>query len=149
MGYTHYWGGHQGLTWSGHQGLTGLDTQTLNAIKAIALDYDLCYEDDKPYEKPEISRDHIRFNGRNEAGFETFYFDLTGGFCKTGRRDYDTPVCLILMAIKHCLRNNIKTTSDGNDKDWTSSFDVIGSYIPDALFQIKERELIVTTKNNA
>jgi hypothetical protein len=142
MGYTHYWKDI-------NKDITTFDSQTLNAIKAIALDYNLCYEDDRPYVNPEILENKLRFNGRNEAGCETFYFNFTGGFCKTGERDYDTPVCLVLMAIKHFLRNNIRITSDGNDKDWTKAFEAIGLYIPDALFQIKERELIVTTKNNA
>lgn len=140
MGYAHCWGALKNDL--------SLDNNTTNLIKAVAFDYDLCFELDKPYEKPIITSTKIRFNGQNENGFETFYFDLKNtnddhGFCKTGYRPYDLPLCLVLMIIKNCLKDNIVIESDGNNKDWEKAFNKIENYLPNVYFEIENNFLVI------
>jgi hypothetical protein len=50
-----------------------------------------------------VSEDAILFNGVDEKGYETFHLrPKQGNWCKTDAREYDEPVCMILLlAIYH------------------------------------------------
>ncbi len=103
MGYTHYWTKSRNFT----------DEEWLDIMKASAeimsrtintYNIPLAFEYDKPTEKPLVSTELIRFNGIDEDGHETFYFDICANdfeFCKTARKDYDATVVAILIYIKH------------------------------------------------
>lgn len=103
MGYTHYWTKSRNFT----------DAEWLDIMKASAEimsaainkhSIPLAFEYDKPTEKPLVSTEVIRFNGIDEDGHETFYFDVCANdfeFCKTARKDYDAPVAAILNYVKH------------------------------------------------
>ena len=103
MGYTHYWTKSRKFT----------DAEWLDIMKGAAnilstainsYGITLAYEYDKPIEKPLVSMELIRFNGVDDDGHETFYFDIDPNdfeFCKTNRKDYDAPVAAILMYVKH------------------------------------------------
>ena len=90
MGYTHYWTKSRNFT----------DEEWFDIMKgaasvlttAMASGITLVYEYDKPDQKPLVSNEVIRFNGIDEDGHETFYFDVCANdfeFCKTARKDYD------------------------------------------------------------
>lgn len=56
-----------------------------------------CDEDKDPL----ITKEIIRFNGYKDKGYETFYFSVKElyHFCKTNARDYDLPICIILLTL--------------------------------------------------
>lgn len=103
MGYTHYWTKSRNFT----------DEEWLDIMKGAAdilstainsYGITLVYEYDQMSKKPLVSNEVIRFNGADEDGHETFYFDRCVNdfeFCKTNRNDYDAPVAAILMYVKH------------------------------------------------
>lgn len=67
---------------------------------------------------PEITDEHIRFNGFGNAGHETFILEPTMesfAFCKTAQKPYDVAV----VAILHCASviAGVEFTSDGDEKD--------------------------------
>ncbi len=69
-----------------------------------------CDEDKEPL----VTKTKIRFNGYGEFGYETFYFSVKefDHFCKTNTKDYDMPVCIILLLLFHYIPE-FKLSSDG------------------------------------
>ena len=69
-----------------------------------------CDEDKEPL----VTKTKIRFNGYGEFGYETFYFSVKefDHFCKTNTKDYDMPVCIILLLLFHHIPE-FKLCSDG------------------------------------
>ena len=69
-----------------------------------------CDEDKEPL----VTNTKIRFNGYGEFGYETFYFSVKefDHFCKTNTKDYDMPVCIILLLLFHYIPE-FKLCSDG------------------------------------
>jgi hypothetical protein len=69
-----------------------------------------CDEDKEPM----VTNTKIRFNGYGEFGYETFYFSVKefDHFCKTNTKDYDMPVCIILLLLFHYIPE-FKLSSDG------------------------------------
>ncbi len=58
----------------------------------------------------------IKFNGINDDGHETFYFDSSEvgfNFCKTARKPYDIVVCKVLLLLHAFYGRSIDITSDG------------------------------------
>tara|TARA_B100001013_G_scaffold342045_1_gene267431 strand:- start:616 stop:1137 length:522 start_codon:yes stop_codon:yes gene_type:complete len=136
MGYTHYWYREEEL-----------DSDNFsNAIKDIALllSYTEQQEIDAGYahakqivEVYELNRREINFNGIGEDGHENFRiadvfkdnynkdelwkFD----FCKTARKPYDKYVVACLYIFKYHLGDDIKITSDGDEKDWKEGLQMV------------------------
>lgn len=72
--------------------------------------------------EPEILDDLICFNGcrATDNACETCYIDLNevgDDYCKTSREPYDTAVWVCLLCFKYYFGENIKLTSDGDDKE--------------------------------
>ena len=80
------------------------------------------YDDSSP---PEISDQHIRFNGIGGDAYETFYLapaNLEGdGFqsCKTNHRPYDLAVTALLCLVHYHAPGVWDISSDGTIIDWT------------------------------
>jgi hypothetical protein len=85
---------------------------------------------------PEVTPDHIRFNGWKDEGHETFiitrerpdnppydsgakeFFD----FCKTARKPYDLAVCLVMLSMKRHAPKSVRIASDGDwDMEWVEA----------------------------
>jgi hypothetical protein len=118
MGYTHYW------TINDATGVN-LNLPIIRAIMEKHKDL-LCFEYDQPDKKPLISKGRIRFNGKGEAGHETFELDLVNGrgqFCKTNRKSYDLVICMIFMALHNEFPHAFSIGSDGFPKDEKGTFD--------------------------
>lgn len=79
------------------------------------------YDDSSP---PEISDQHIRFNGIGNDGCETFYLTRSGvagrGFqcCKTNQRAYDIAVTALLCLVHYHAPDVWRILSDGSVIDW-------------------------------
>lgn len=115
MGYTHYWTKTREFT-----DAEWLDIMTAAAsILSTAINsymITLVYESDQLDKKPLVSDPVIRFNGADDDGHETFYFDRCANdfeFCKTARKDYDAPVVAILIAARNIAPDAISWRSDG------------------------------------
>ena len=69
--------------------------------------------------QPEIKREYISFNGKEEEGgdYETCYLPKSPegsfNFCKTGRRPYDTVVVELLKTVRQVAPDAIVLSSDG------------------------------------
>ena len=97
----------------------------------------LAYEYDSPEPgNPEVTPDHIRFNGWKDEGHETFLitrekpenpsYDPNAkesfDFCKTARKPYDLAVCLVLLSMKRHAPRSVRIGSDGDwDNEWLES----------------------------
>jgi hypothetical protein len=83
----------------------------------------ICSEYDDPASPPRLTKDFIAFNGKDDAGHETFYVapDRTGfAFCKTAQKPYDTAVTACLILMKSVLKDKIRISSDGDASDWVA-----------------------------
>ena len=116
MGYTHYWDlkpNHK------HSGLKKLQTEVqkvLDKHKDI-IQYESNVKKPALCELRNGGREiFIRFNGIDDDGHETFYFDSQdpdGDFCKTARKNYDEPVTKVLMLLKGFYGQKLDLRSDG------------------------------------
>lgn len=101
MGYTHYYGISERVK-VGEQHRSGFRA-SLPHIRDIVAHHAniLTYECDELTMGPEVSEKCIRFNGRNDDGYETFQFspDNERTFCKTAHKPYDLPVCECLLIL--------------------------------------------------
>jgi len=85
---------------------------------------------------PEVTPDHIRFNGWKDEGHETFLVtrerpDLPSwdpaakesfDFCKTARKPYDLAVCLVLLSMSRHAPRSVRVGSDGDwEMEWTEA----------------------------
>jgi len=110
MGYTHYWKSEQEFTpkqW----------TKLCQVTKAIfdATDIPVQYEYDDN-RSPEISPQHIRFNGVENDRHETFVLNcglIEFDFCKTACKPYDEIVVAILIAAAD-INKEFSWSSDGD-----------------------------------
>ncbi len=115
MGYTHYFKLKPKNT------INSFTKDVLIQMKKT-LDYwqekgVICYECNQPDKPYNLDNMTIRFNGKEEEGFETFYFSFQGFgscFCKTGRKKYDQCVCEILILLKEYLKDELILSSDGH-----------------------------------
>ena len=113
MGYSHYWKCHN-LTETDCAGYL----EALPTLKDIVKRHRklLCYEYDEPKKAPVVDETKIFFNGKGDAGHETFVFQPDSredfAFCKTASKPYDLPVCEILLVLKAYMPN-LGIGSDG------------------------------------
>jgi len=120
MGYTHYFSQERSFT----------NQEWLNICDMVRQVFDHCashniellseYDSTNP---PELTDKHIRFNGKEDEGHETFYInkkhDLDFNFCKTARKPYDRAVCLVLLICDSVAKGTLKISSDGDwDDEW-------------------------------
>ena len=121
MGYTHYWRKKADLP----QEKWNAFLKSITPIVKEGEEEVLCFEYDQPDVKPKLGEDLVQFNGRDEDGHETFYFDRKEqdgtpdehGFyfncCKTARKPYDYYVVEVLKLAKKHFGGLIKLSSDG------------------------------------
>lgn len=101
----------------------------------IAKEYDAPSTDNVP-QSPDITPDHIWFNGWKDGGHETFVVTrekpdnpswdkeatTSFDFCKTNRKPYDLAVCLVLLTLKQHAPESVEISSDGEwDVEWLES----------------------------
>ena len=128
MGYTHYFYTKPTLD-AGQFKLLAKDVKKL--LKGD--DNILCFEYDKPKQKPQVTDELIRFNGKLEDGHETFYLsritpvsdycsnkEMAFAFCKTAHKPYDVYVTAVLILAKNRLGSDIRVSSDGQLVDWNA-----------------------------
>ena len=126
MGYTHYWRKEKKLDevkWAGF--VADVKEVYEQAGDAIAFEYDQLLR------PPHADERFVRFNGVEEAGHETFYFerlmvpakwqtpDEQGrwfAFCKTAEKPYDDYVVQVLKLAKQHFGDAIELSSDGGDE---------------------------------
>jgi len=85
---------------------------------------------------PEVNSEHIRFNGWQDEGHETFMVtrevpdapswspdsDESFDFCKTARKPYDVAVCLVLLSMTRHAPKSFRISSDGDwDVEWSEA----------------------------
>lgn len=133
MGYTHYWRQKRDFTDDEWRSICDRAEVVLEEHEDI-----VCYEEDEPHRKPEVSQTCVRFNGKDEAGHETFYLprkreprpawddspedEGTFHFCKTAYKPYDAAVVEVLIEVRDVAPDAITLSSDGdpgvfNDED--------------------------------
>ena len=84
--------------------------------------------------EPTLCDNLVCFNGsrRNRNWCESFYLcteDKGFCFCKTNREPYDTAVWACLLCFKFYFGDNIKLSSDGNDKENAYAEEVFNSVV--------------------
>lgn len=128
MGYTHYWHKIAELP----QDKWDVFTKEAKSILADGVaEKVLCKEHDTPNLPPVANKKEIRFNGKEDEGHETFYFDRKQAkgvwsqmddkgryfnFCKTDYRPYDKYVVEILKLAKKCFKGAVSLDSDGGQE---------------------------------
>jgi hypothetical protein len=153
MGYTHYWTRAEGLNHSPEQWkkFVAACKKLHKNMPEHSLSSGGEYENDPlvlngcwKYEKPQLTQEHILFNGGNtyprkklndewidtggpqSLGHETFYITRnflsdTFNFCKTARKPYDLMVQACLILYKYYFPE-VKISSDGDKEDWAEAF---------------------------
>jgi hypothetical protein len=150
MGYTHYWYQKPGLDPQQFESfLKDVDKVIRNA--GVELQHD--FDDEGPVQ---VGPDEVWFNGKGDAGHETFVFKRDklgrqgdGGeaftFCKTAQKPYDLVVCTILIAAKKHFGDDIKVTSDGDETDWVDAIELADRLLGyTATLNADDRELEVS-----
>lgn len=121
MGYTHYWS----PSVAPHD--QGKAEAFENCAKIIAsAGFDVAFECDEQ-DKPAVcdaDSGLIRFNGIDEDGHETFYYQYGGkwAFCKTAYKHYDIYVTACLLVLSHFGLADI--SSDGREPDWSEGLEI-------------------------
>jgi len=121
MGYTHYWYGLRNFTAPEWQAICDDARQLFDKATVTA-----CREYDRPQETPEIAADVIAFNGPNEDGHETFWFQREPDdfqFCKTAAKPYDLLVTAMLIVSHKHAPDALRISSDGGVEDWRAGLD--------------------------
>lgn len=106
MGYTHYY--------NFKESVDKFPDALVNDLKRIAKDYEDILE------VAQLNNNGINLNGIEANGHETFYLKNNTtdfNFCKTARKEYDAPVCEMLLVLKHYYKDNFDLSSDGFDKE--------------------------------
>ncbi|MBP9562709.1 MAG: hypothetical protein KBE21_04790, partial [Acetoanaerobium sp.] len=108
MGYVH--------TYRLAEEIKAIPTEAFTKIQEVVEKYKdiLRLEYDNEDKEPLITNEKIRFNGYKDKGYETFYFSAKElyNFCKTNARDYDLPVCIILLTLFQYI-SDFSISSDG------------------------------------
>ena len=128
MGYTHYW------TVPATNEAKEAFEKALPYIQKIVEEHKdlICLEYDCEDEAPRITPEGIRFNGKGEAGFESFIIAPNGQwtFCKTARKLYDLPVCKVLLVL-FVMVPGMTLSSDGwrrnqkLDENWPEAVEAV------------------------
>jgi hypothetical protein len=116
MGYTHSWNLKSNHKRTGVKKLQTEVQKVLTKFKDI-LQYEYDVKRPALCELRDGGREiFIRFNGIDNDGHETFYFDSQdpdGNFCKTNRKEYDEPVTKVLMLLKGFYGQRLDLRSNG------------------------------------
>lgn len=91
----------------------------------------MCEESDNPDRPPFIGEDSVIFNGKEEAGHETFVLERAAhrSFCKTGGilqmdvvnswgKSYDVAVCCALISARRHLGEVVSSDGDWSEEGW-------------------------------
>ena len=122
MGYTHYWRKERELP----QDKWNEFIKDVNDV-FFKADDNICQEYDEPNMPPLATDNVVRFNGVDDNGHETFWFDRTESrppgrdglcfnFCKTARKPYDRYVVDCLKLAKKHFGKAVVLSSDGGDE---------------------------------
>lgn len=112
MGYTHYWD-HDNFTDSEWDQVKTLAPKII-AASDVPVQFEC--DDDAPYA---LDDEVLRFNGVDDDGHETFYFNRYGTdfrFCKTAMKPYDEIVVAMLIMMTH-IKPSFSWSSDGDSED--------------------------------
>jgi hypothetical protein len=134
MGYTHYWNQTRDFTDDEWGTICARAENVIDEYEDI-----LCYEEDEPKRKPEVSKTCVRFNGKGEDGHETFYLprkqeprspwhtspeeEGTFHFCKTAYKPYDAAVVAVLIEVRDVAPGAITLSSDGDPGVFNEDYD--------------------------
>jgi hypothetical protein len=111
MGYTHY------FTVKKAKLLNKAVRKDLKRVLDKAYNQGLIQKEWNEKGKYELTEKHIRFNGIEDDGHETFYFMANNegwAFCKTARKPYDKVVMQVLLILKDYFKDNLTVGSDGD-----------------------------------
>jgi len=126
MGYTHYW---KETAFTDGQWQLFIDAEHRLIHEAVFnANIKLDREWDNDSEPPEVTDELVAFNGRADAGHETFFFERENNqfnFCKTARKPYDDVVVASLI-MAHYFDPEFTWSSDGNfdDGDFNAGLDL-------------------------
>ncbi len=125
MAYTHYWNHEEIPEPSWDRIIKDVKRLYDSVGEVITAEYDT---DDPPI----ADKDEIRFNGRGDDGYGTFYFPRVGkgfAYCKTDQRNYDKAVMVVLLLIKHHAGKAVQLSSDGEeDVEWKPAIEYVRKY---------------------
>ncbi len=119
MGYTHYFTQQRHATpdeWAKIVDLFGKIVE--------ASDVPLLRDYDEPDTRPDVTSNHIWFNGVDEDGHETMVLrrEHEGfAFCKTARKPYDEIVGALLAVAAHVASGVWEIGSDGDEEEWQAA----------------------------
>lgn len=119
MGYTHYWDTNEDLTPEEWNEVTEKANTIIQHCQNLGIR--LVYEYNEGDSLVMIDDSHIRFNGLEEEGHETFILTRSQTnfcFCKTARKEYDLAVTMILIAVYNAAPSKVSVRSDGDLSDW-------------------------------
>lgn len=114
MGYTHYWN-HTPRCEDDVWKTVRIIVKQIFDITHVPLQYE--YDSPKP---PVVDGMGIRFNGVEDDGHETFFFDKEDSgfnFCKTACKPYDEVVVAVLITLARHYPG-FAWTSDGDYEDF-------------------------------
>ena len=124
MGYTEYWTLRRDLSTDEYEDLKTDAQRILLVASHMGLSLNRDYRrPDEPDHPPEISSEHILFNGRLPDCLEAFYLPRHSepspssppffNYCKTGRLKYTAVVQAVLIALKQIIPHDVIVSSDG------------------------------------
>lgn len=128
MGYTHYFSQSKAATQEQWDAIC-TDFKRIIAAGKDGKSLNIRNEWDDPY-PPEITLDHIKFNGVQNEGHETmFVFKNSRGFsfCKTAKKNYDVVVVALLLIMYRHAPEVWSVTSDGDKADWSPALNWLNS----------------------
>ena len=121
MGYTHYWSNTEILS-------PLIAHKVYEAVEKVItickrMDIELTDGTGEPDTEPECLDGKIVFNGLQDDGHETFWFQHNSltkfQFCKTSGKPYDAAVTAVLVILKQFMGNSVSIRSDGELSDWS------------------------------
>lgn len=136
MGYSHYFILPQKPTVKAWRAFT---TEVKAILGHPAIAPLVCLEQNKPMKPPKITREEVRFNGKEENGHETFMISrsTTNDFCKTGGicqadildqwgKSYDVAVCAVLISAHHHLQLEVSSDGEWDEDGWMRARTIYG-----------------------
>ena len=125
MGYTHYFSIKSRKSFN----------KVLPDIKSVVKKYrDILQRNDDDSREPLVDKWEIFLNGIGDDGHDTFCLsNRCDDFCKTDRKAYDLPVCIILLILKAHYGKAMVLGSDGFssykndcfDGNWDEAFIIV------------------------
>ncbi len=130
MGYTHYYYTKPTISkekWD----------KLINDVEAMVVNSDIIQKEYNDNSLPIVNNEKICFNGKGEAGHETFVLlkndthvnndEKVFNFCKTACKPYDTYVTAVLLLAKIHLEDEIDIASNGEISKWHTGVSLIKS----------------------